>query len=84
MLQMLSKHKAKGRATPGFSKLVCASRELCLPSESAVLSAMGSLFHSLGARREKSLGRVDRCPGFFSEGSISFPVLADLSERVGL
>ena len=27
---------------------------------------MGSAFHSFGARREKSLGRVERWPGVFS------------------
>ena len=53
-------------------------------SESAVLSAVGSSFQSLGAKSEKSLGRVERCPGCFREGSASFPVLADLSEREGL
>ena len=53
-------------------------------SESAVLNALGSPFQSLGARREKSLGRVERWPGCFREGSASFPVLADLSEREGL
>ena len=42
-----------------------------LGSESVVLSAPGSLFHSLGASRANSLGRVDRCPGVFSEGSVS-------------
>ena len=26
---------------------------------------------------------MDGCPGVFSEGSISFPVLADLSEQCG-
>jgi len=50
-------------------------------SESAILSAMGSSFQSLGARREKSLGRVECCPGCFREGSASFRVLADLRER---
>ena len=39
---------------------------------------------TLVARRAKSLGQVDRCPGVFSEGSVSIPVLDDLSERVGL
>ena len=29
-------------------------------SESVVLIAVGSAFHSFGARREKSLGRVER------------------------
>ena len=43
-----------------------------------VLSAPGSLFHSLGANRAKSLGRVDRCPAVFSDGSVNVPVLADL------
>lgn len=52
--------------------------------ESAVLSAMGSWFQSLGASREKSLGRVELCPGCFREGSASFPVLAHLRERAGL
>ena len=37
-------------------------------------------FHSFGVKREKSLGRVDRCPGCFSEGFASLPVLAELSE----
>ena len=41
-------------------------------------------FQSFGARREKSLGRVERCPGVFREGTLSFPVSADLSARVGL
>ena len=36
-------------------------------SESAVLIAMGSAFHSFGARREKSLGCVERWPGVFIE-----------------
>ena len=53
-------------------------------SESVVLSATGSLFHSLGAIRANCLGRVDFCPGVFSEGTFSIPVFADLSERVGL
>jgi len=42
------------------------------------------VFHSFGARREKSLGRVERCPGFFREGTTSFPASADLSTREGL
>ena len=50
-----------------------------LGSESVVLSATGSLFHSLGNNRAKSLGRVDRCPAVFSDGSVIIPVLADLS-----
>ena len=54
-----------------------------LGSESVVLSAAGSLFHSLGANRTKSLGGVDRCPVVFSEGSVSIPVSADLSARRG-
>ena len=45
-----------------------------------MLTAIGSL----GARREKSLGRVERCPGCFGEASASFSVFADLSEREGL
>ena len=53
-------------------------------SESAVLIAMGSAFQSFGARREKSLGHLERCPGVFREGTLSFPVSADLSARVGL
>ena len=51
-------------------------------SESAVLSAMGSSFQSLWARR--ALGVWSVAPGCFREDSASFPVLADLSEREGL
>ena len=54
-----------------------------LGSESVVRST-GSLFQSLGANRAKSLGRVGRCPAVFSEGSLSIPMLADLSARRGL
>ena len=40
-------------------------------SEAAVLITMGSAFHGFGAKREKSLGRVEcYCPGLFSEGTL--------------
>ena len=45
-------------------------------SEFSVLTAMGSSFHSLGARGERSLS--------VREDSDNFPVLADLSEREGM
>ena len=50
----------------------------------AMLIAMGSAFHSFGARREMSLGCVEHWPGVFSEGTTSFPALADLSAQGGL
>ena len=43
------------------------------------LSAADSFFHSLGAKRAESLGRLDRCPVFFSSGSDRIPVFGDLS-----
>ena len=49
-----------------------------------VLIEMGSAFHSFGARREKRLGRVERCPGVFRDGTTSFPASVDLSAREGL
>ena len=49
-----------------------------------VLIEVGSAFHSFGARREKSLGRVERWPGVFSVGTASLPVSADRSAREGL
>ena len=39
--------------------------------DSAVLSATGSSFHSLGARRVNCLRIVVFCPGVFSEGTVS-------------
>ena len=42
---------------------------------------MWSWIHSLEAIRERSLGRVERCPRCFRQGSDSSPVLADLREQ---
>ena len=64
-----------------FGILHKTSLQLKIRVESAFLTAMESLFHSLGARREKSLGRMEPCPGCFREGSDSFLVLNDLSEQ---
>ena len=50
-----------------------------LGSEAVVLSAAGSLFHSLGANGAKSLGQVDRC---ISEIQHVKNVQCDISLRV--
>ena len=49
-----------------------------------VMIAMGSAFHSFGARSEKSFGCVERWPGVFSEGTNISPASADLRAREGL
>ena len=41
-------------------------------------------FGRMGAKRANSLGRVDFCPGAFSVGTVSIPVLADLRGQLGL
>ena len=50
----------------------------------AVLAAMESAFHSLAASREKSLVRVECCPGAYSEDTSQLPALAGLSVQEGL
>ena len=74
----------KKKDSPGWGIKPPCLRAVTLQQSHRAPSAAGSFFHSLGAKRAKSLERLDRRPVFFSSGSDSIPVFGDLSAQQGL